>query len=155
MINMTNITNQGWPSQVAQLVKNPSAVQQTRVWVLGWEVPLEKGMATHSTILAWRIPTDRGAWRATVHGSQRVRHNWETNHSPTRAPIACGLMKLTGWWRKQAIIIEWWWWVSRCIMSDSCDPMDGSPPVSLCPWDLPGRNTGEGSHFLLQGIFLT
>ena len=35
---------------------------------LGWEDPLEKGMATHSTILAWRIPTDRRAWQATVHG---------------------------------------------------------------------------------------
>ena len=35
---------------------------------LGWEDPLEKGMATHSSILAWRIPMDRGAWRAAVHG---------------------------------------------------------------------------------------
>ena len=34
---------------------------------LGWEDPLEKGMATHSSILAWRIPMDRGAWWATVH----------------------------------------------------------------------------------------
>ena len=36
--------------------------------ILGWEDPLEKGMATHSSILAWRIPMDRGAWRTTVHG---------------------------------------------------------------------------------------
>ena len=35
---------------------------------LGWEDPLEEGMAIHSSILAWRIPTDRGAWWATVHG---------------------------------------------------------------------------------------
>ena len=35
---------------------------------LGWEDPLEKGMATHSSILAWRIPMDNGAWRATIHG---------------------------------------------------------------------------------------
>ena len=35
---------------------------------LGWEDPLEEGMATHSNILAWRIPMNRGAWRATVHG---------------------------------------------------------------------------------------
>ena len=35
---------------------------------LGWEDPLEKDMATHSSVLAWRIPMDRGAWRATVHG---------------------------------------------------------------------------------------
>ena len=37
------------------------------VWSLGWEDPLEEGMATLSNILAWRIPTDRGAWQATVH----------------------------------------------------------------------------------------
>ena len=40
------------------------------MWVqfLGWEDPLEEGMATYSSILAWRIPMDRGAWQATVHG---------------------------------------------------------------------------------------
>ena len=39
-------------------------------WIqsLGWEDPLEEGMATHTSILAWRIPMDREAWRATVHG---------------------------------------------------------------------------------------
>ena len=45
-----------WTSLVAQLVKNPSAMQETWVRSLGWEDPLEKGMATHSSILAWRIP---------------------------------------------------------------------------------------------------
>ena len=51
-------------------VKNPPAMQEpqeTRVQSLGWEDPLEQGMATHSRILAWRIPVDRGAWQATVH----------------------------------------------------------------------------------------
>ena len=42
-------------------------MQETRIRSLGWEDPLEKGMATHSSSLAWRIPMDRGAWRATVH----------------------------------------------------------------------------------------
>ena len=47
------------------------------IWVqsLGWEHPLEEGMATHSSILAWRTPMDRGAWGPTVHGSQRVGHD--------------------------------------------------------------------------------
>ena len=45
-----------WASMVAQLVKNPSVMQETWVWSLGWEDPLEKGKATHSSILAWRIP---------------------------------------------------------------------------------------------------
>ena len=38
---------------------------------LGWEDPLEEGMATHSNIFAWRIPMDKGAWRATVHGGHK------------------------------------------------------------------------------------
>ena len=45
-----------WASLVAQLVKNPPAMQETPVRFLGWEDPLEKGKATHSSILAWRIP---------------------------------------------------------------------------------------------------
>ena len=47
------------------------------IWVpsLGWEDPLEEGIATHSSILAWRIPMDRGAWRATVHEVTRVGHD--------------------------------------------------------------------------------
>ena len=60
-------------SLVAQLVKNLPAVQETWVWSLGWEDPLEKGMATHSSILAWRIP-----WTVSSMGSQRVGHNWAT-----------------------------------------------------------------------------
>jgi len=50
------------------MVKNLSAMQETRVQSLGQEDPLEEGMATHSSILAWRIPMDRGAWQATVLG---------------------------------------------------------------------------------------
>ena len=46
------------------MVKNPPAVQKTWVPSLGWKDPLEKGMATHSSILAWRMPMDRGSWRA-------------------------------------------------------------------------------------------
>ena len=50
------------------MVKNLSAVREMWVQSLGWEDPPEKGMATHSSILAWRIPMDEGAWWATVHG---------------------------------------------------------------------------------------
>ena len=45
-----------WASLIAQLVKNPPAMQETWVQSLGWEDPLEKGKATQSSILAWRIP---------------------------------------------------------------------------------------------------
>ena len=53
---------------------------------LGWEDPLEEGMATHSNILAWRIPRDRGAWQATVHwvtkSWTRLSDYTHTQHSP-------------------------------------------------------------------------
>ena len=52
---------------VAQMIKNPPAVQETWIRSLVWEDPLEEGMATYSSILAWRIPVDRRAWQA-VHG---------------------------------------------------------------------------------------
>ena len=54
-------------SLVAQVVKNPPAMLETWVRSLGWEDPLEEEMATHSSILAWIISIDRGAWQATVH----------------------------------------------------------------------------------------
>ena len=54
-------------SLIAQLVKNPPVMQETPVQFLSWDDPLEEGMATNFCILAWRIPTERGAWRATVH----------------------------------------------------------------------------------------
>ena len=57
-----------WASLVAQMVKNTPAMQETWVQSQGWEDSWEKGMATHSGILAWRTPMDRGARRATVHG---------------------------------------------------------------------------------------
>ena len=50
------------------MVKNLPLMQEARVQSLGWEHPLEKEMATHSSILAWRISMDRGVWWATVHG---------------------------------------------------------------------------------------
>ena len=53
---------------MAQTVKNPPAMQEAWVQFLVWEDPLEEGVATHSSVLAWRIPMDRGAWQTTVHG---------------------------------------------------------------------------------------
>ena len=50
------------------MVKNLPAMWETWVRSLGWEDPLEEGMETHSSILAWRILMDRGAWQATVQG---------------------------------------------------------------------------------------
>ena len=64
---------------MAQMVKNLPAMRETWVRSLGQEDPLEKEMATHSSILAWRVPwTEEPGWLPTV-GSQRVEHNWVTN----------------------------------------------------------------------------
>ena len=66
-----------WASLVAQLVKNLCTMWETWVRSLGWDNPLEKGTATLSSILAWRIP-----WTVQPMGSQRVRHDWASFTSP-------------------------------------------------------------------------
>ena len=68
---MTSTVSLSWVSYsvlVAQTVKNQPAMWETWVQSLGWKDPLEEGMETHHGILAWIIPTERGAWWATIHG---------------------------------------------------------------------------------------
>ena len=64
---------------MAQTLKNPPAMQETWVQSLGREDPLEKEMATHSSILAWRIPWTEEPGGLQSTGSQRIGHDWETN----------------------------------------------------------------------------
>ena len=66
-------------SLVAQMVKNLPAMRETWVWSLGLEDPLEKGMATHSSILAWRSPWTEEPGELQSMGSKRVGHDWVTN----------------------------------------------------------------------------
>ena len=66
-------------SLVDQMVKSLQAKQDTWVWSLGQEDPLEKGTATHSNIFTWRIPWTEEPSRQQSMGSQRVRHDWVTN----------------------------------------------------------------------------
>ena len=61
-----------WASLLAQTVKNLLAMWEILVRSLGWEDPLEQGMATHSSILPWGIPVNGGAWGLQTTGSQRV-----------------------------------------------------------------------------------
>ena len=68
-------------SLVFQLVKNLPAVQETQVWSLGWEDPLEKEMATHSSILAGILSWPEGPGRLQSVGSQRVRRDWACRHA--------------------------------------------------------------------------
>ena len=70
-----------WASLVAQTVKCLPAVQEIRVQSLGWEDPLEKGMAAHSSTLAWKIPWVEEPGRLQSMVSLRVGHDWETSLS--------------------------------------------------------------------------
>ena len=112
------------------MVKNPPAVQETWVWSLGQEVPLAKGMATHSSILAWRIPWTEEPGRIQFMWSQRVRYNWATNtltfkismlHYIVCVAAAAAAAKL----------------LQPCLTL--CDPIDGSPPGSAVPGILQAR----------------
>ena len=67
-----------WASPMDQAVKNPPAMQETRVCSLGWEDPLEKVMATHSSIIVWRILWTEEPGGPQSLGSQRVGHT----HNP-------------------------------------------------------------------------
>ena len=73
--------HRGFPSGLA--VKNPPARQDIWVWSLGQEDALEKGMATHSSILAWEIPWTEKPGKLQSMGLQWVRHNWVTEHACT------------------------------------------------------------------------
>ena len=73
-----------WASLMAQMVKNPPPMQETWVPSLSWEDPI----ATHCIILAWRIPMDRGAWRATVLGVANSRR-WLNDCAQHSIFMAC------------------------------------------------------------------
>ena len=83
-----------WASLVAHTVKNPSAIRKTWVWSLGWEDPLEEGMAIHASIFAWRIPMDRGTWQATVYGVAKSQ-TWLSAYAQIMVPFSLDCCKLT------------------------------------------------------------
>ena len=70
-----------WTSLMTQTVKNPPTMQETWVWSLGWEDPLEKAMAPHSSTLAWKIPWTEDLGRLQSMGLQRVGHDWAASLS--------------------------------------------------------------------------
>ena len=79
--------NESFPG--VSVVKNPPAIQETLVWSLGPKDPLEKKMATHSSILAWKIPWTEEPGVLQSIGMQRVRHNLETEHTHTHTRKKC------------------------------------------------------------------
>ena len=93
-------------SLVAQMVKNLPAMQETQVRSLGQEDPLEEEMATHSGIVAWRIPWTEESDGLQVMGSQRVGHNWVTNTFTFKQWLA-------------SVLWDEWWWLFFLIISSS------------------------------------
>ena len=69
---------------VAQTVKHLSTMQETQFWSLGWQDPLEKEMAAHSSTIAWRIPWMEEPGRLQSMGLQRVGHDWTTSFTENR-----------------------------------------------------------------------
>ena len=92
-----------WAFLVAQTVKSLPVMQETQVWFLGWKDPLEKEMATHFSILAWRIPWTEELGELQSMGSQRVRHDWANNthtHTHTILPTERKAVSSTYWFMK-------------------------------------------------------
>ena len=81
LLHVLWLTHLHWTSLVAQMVKRLPTVRETQVQSLGREDLLEKETATHSSVLAWKIPWTEEPGRLQSMGSQRVRHNWATSLS--------------------------------------------------------------------------
>ena len=118
------------------MVKNLPAMREAWVWSLGWEDPLEEGMATHSSIPAWRIPTEEPGRLQSI-GMQRVRHDRATEHStvPGRSKVLGGACPH---WANQ----------SQCSQScrdDSFVPLKGNE--DMLGWGLTASSYPQGpSH---------
>ena len=85
---------------VAQTVKNLPAMWETRVWSLGGKDPPEKALATHSSILAWKIPWTEEPGRLQSMGSQRVGHDWATSLTFGKASLLAQIIKNPSQWRR-------------------------------------------------------
>ena len=104
-----------WASLVAQMVKNLPVIQGTWVPSLGWEDPLEKGTATHSSILAWRISWTEGPGMLQSMGLQRVGHDWEPFiHYLIFFFFKAVLVNFHGMYMLQFVHLFISWWVPCC-----------------------------------------
>ena len=142
------------------------------------EEPLEEGTLTHCNILAWRIPRTEEPGRLQSIGWQRVRHKWNDlvhTHVTTQCSSAiriqmAWLMKTIPWvsplerimrQNHEAHVFPHHYKIHlqnglfACILRCAWPFAAYGQSTLLCPWDSPGKNTGVGCHFLLQGIFPT
>ena len=126
-----------WASLVAQTLKNPPAMWETWVPSLGWEDPLEEGMAIHSSILAWRIPMDRETWWVILHGV--AKSLTETKHSTVckyililqiQRPQSCSQKLLTLYQLQSLSIDNSWQWILGWSLGWSQSTWNSSPLAS-------------------------
>ena len=103
---------------MAQTVKNSPTMQETWVWSLGSEDPLEKEMATHSSILAWRIPQTKEPGELQSMGSRRVGHDWVSNTStyPRRVRVKRGMSPLYSGAEPELQTIKEVEWFPACLV---------------------------------------
>ena len=95
------------------VVKSPPAIQETRIQSLGWDNPLEKGMATHASILAWENLMDRGVWWAIVHG---VTIQTRLSYSTTTAKVIDNFL-----WIKQNVSASQIWFTDHQLVTSDLD----------------------------------
>ena len=145
-------------------------MQESLVRSLGQEDPLAKEMATHSSTLDWRIPINKEAWWATVHGMARVRHNLIISPPQTYTNFTIEqktmILFISEFYEPNKSLIQ------KISDKDSTKRKNYSPTLLLSeshsvvsnssqphglysPWNCPGQNTGVGSLSLLHGIFPT
>ena len=97
---ISNYDNLANSDGMAQSVKNLPAMQETWVWSLGWEDPLEKEMATHSGILAWRIPWTEKPGGLRSMGLKRAGHDWGLECKSRKSRDTCSNRQVWPWWKK-------------------------------------------------------
>ena len=102
-------------------------------------------MATHSSILAWRIPMDRGAWWTRVHGVAKSRKGLSDFHFSQQ--------KLTQHFKAITCLVSQFSCLVSQLCPTLCNPMNCCLSGSSVHRDSPGKNSGVGCHALLQGIF--
>ena len=127
-----------------------------QVWSLGVKDPMEKSMATHSSILAWRIPWTKAPGGLQFIVLERVRHdwsNWACMHTCSILGWGLRCLHFSNSERERECVCAH---AHVClVMSDSVTQQTVACQAPLCPWNFPGMNTEVGCHFLLQGIFPT
>ena len=128
--HLTHCTDISWTSLVAQMVKNLPAIQETQVWFLGHKDPLEKGMATDSRILAWRLPWMEEPSRLQSMGSQRVGHDWVTNTS-TNISYTFYHKWPHSYFKNRAF--SWLWVLHPSLHLTSFGTSDGTPYARTVP----------------------